>query len=458
MFWVHRKVKVALIAAAAAAALAGSAVFAAAAAAPPPASEPAGVDVGAKLAALEAEIRQLKSDQAAQRVQQQEVKTTEELVKDADRHSQLLDAQGVLAGWTGGRFVLQSEDGQYLAHPWLQLQFRNVTLYRQDAKQKGTSDDIQNGFETRRLKFGVDGNLFGKQLTYFTQFAVDRHNGNVQLEQAWIKYQFDDSPLAVRAGQFKDPLDHEQLGSSKTLPVMDRSFTNDQFANGEGFVKGVSLIYDAGKALRAEAGFHGGLRNFNTNFQQYPTSGIPTNWGSAARVEYKAFGGWKDYDQTSAYGLKQNTLVFGGGADYTETGHAAALVHVGDVQYQAANGLSLYGAYLGRYTRRNTAAQVATYDSSVRGQVAWALDRHWEPYARYEYVHFNGHEFAAGTETNIHVITAGVNYYLYGQAFKVSADVSVLPNGSPVNDDGFGLLADNGHTEIVGRVQFQLLL
>jgi hypothetical protein len=427
-------------------------------AADPPAA-PTTRDLNARLEALEAEITQIKAQQATQAQKQAETHTADELLKDANRHSQFLDAQGVLAGWTGGKFVLQSEDGNFLAHPWLQLQFRNVTTYRQDAKQGGTADDTQNGFEIRRLKFGVDGNLFGKQLTYFTQFAVDRKSGNVQLEQAYAKYQIDASPFAVRAGQFKDPLDHEQLASSKTFPAIDRTFTNDQFANAEGFVKGVSFIFDPNKTVRSEVAFHDGLRNFNTNFQDYPTTGTPANWGAAARVEFKAFGAWKDYEQISAYGVKQHTLVFGAGADYTETGHSSALVHVVDAQFQTKRGLSLYGAYLGRYTKSSIAAKGAdTYDPTVRGQIAWAIDKHWEPYGRYEYVHFDSREFAAGTETNVQVITGGVNYYLYGQSFKVSADVQYLPNGSPVNDDGIGVLVSNGKTEIVGRIQFQLLL
>ena len=415
-------------------------------------------DLEDRINSLQTEINQLKAEQSAMRAQDEQRQQTQELFKDAQSHSQLLDAQGVLAGYTNGRFILQSEDGKFLAHPWLQLQFRNVTDFREGVKHNGADDDTQNGFETRRLKFGADGNLFGNQLTYFTQFAVDRHTGNVQMEMAWAKYQFDDSPFAIRGGQFKDPLDHEQLATSRLFPAIDRSLIDDVFANAEGFVKGVSFIYDPASSVRAEFAYHGGLRNFDTNFQQYPTAGIPTNWATAARIEVKPFGKWKEYEQITAYGIKENTLVFGAGADYTETGHSDALVHVADGQYQTASGLSIYAAYLGRYATRNTSAKVDTYDPTARLQAAWAINSHWEPYARYEYIHFNGHEFAKGTELNVHVITAGVNYYLYGQSFKVSGDVSYLPNGVPVNDDGFGLLANNGRDEVVGRMQFQLLL
>ena len=410
-----------------------------------------------KIDVLEDEVRQLKAQQGALR-QQQQVEL-ENAASNADAHADLLDVQGLTAGYSDGRFLLRSEDGNFLLHPWLQFQFRNTTSYRENGKAGGKQDDTQTGFEVRRLKFGLDGNLFSPDLTYLFQFAVDRKSGNVQLEQAWAKYHLHDSPFAIRAGQFKDPLDHEQLAASRYFPALERTFIDDVFANAEGFVKGVSAIYDPGNIVRAEAAFTGGLRNFNTNFQQFPTMGIPTNWGAAGRVDYKAFGGWRDYDQITAYGIRRDTLVFGAGADYTETGHSDALVHVGDVQYQTKSGWSLYGAYLGRYTARNTAAKGAdTYDPTARFQVAWAVDSHWEPYARYEYVHFDRREFAAHTQTNVQVIAAGVNYYLYGTSAKVSVDVSYLPSGSPVNDDGSGTLLDNGHGEIVGRVQLQIVL
>lgn len=422
----------------------------------PPSTQPA--DVNARIDALEAEINQLRQQQAEQKAEQQKI-VTQQVLRDAEHHSQLMDAQGVLAGYTNGRFILQSDDGKYLMHPWLQLQFRYVANWRDGGKDKGMENDYQGGFEVRRLKFGVDGNLFGDQLNYFTQFAVDRHTGNLQLEMAWIKYQFDHSPFAVRAGQFKAPIDHEQLATSRLFPAIDRTFVDDAFLNGEGFVKGVSLIYDPGTFVRSEVAYTGGLRNYNTNFLPYPNAGSPATWGASGRVELKAFGKWKDYEQITAYGISEDSLVFGAGADYTEISGSGAILQVVDGQWQTRGGLSLYAAYLGRYTANNPAAKGAyTYDPTARFQVAWAIDKHWEPYARYEYVHFDGREFPKGTQTNVEILTVGGNYYVYGQGFKISADVSYLPNGVPVNDDAFGLLVNNGRAEVVGRIQFQLLL
>ena len=208
------------------------------------------------------------------------------------------------------------------------------------------------------------------------QFAVDRHTGNVGLEMAWVKYRIDGTPFAVRAGQFKDPLDHEQLAASRFFPAIDRTYIDDTFANTEGFLKGVSAIFDPGTSVRGEAAYTGGLKNYNTNFQAFPTN--LADWGAAGRAEFKAFGDWKDYERISAYGITRRSLVFGVGADYTEIGHAAALVHVADVQYQSTNGWSLYGAYLGRYNRgiapKNSKSKltVDTYDPTFRFQASYA--------------------------------------------------------------------------------------
>lgn len=431
-----------------------------------PASEPA-ADVNAQLQSVRSLMQQVKEQEQSLAKQQEKLEALQQqqaafnaAERDADRRAQLLDVHNLSAGFTSGRgFFLASEDGNFLLHPWLQFQFRNTTALRHEVSRG--IDDTQNGFEVRRLKFGVDGNLFSPDLSYMFQFAVDRHTGNVGLEMAWVKYRFDQSPFAVRAGQFKDPVDHEQLAASRFFPAIDRSYVNDTFVNSEGFVKGVSAIFDPGTWVRGEAAFTGGLKNYNTNFQPYPTN--VATWGSAARVEFKPFGNWKDYERISAYGIERRTLVFGLGADYTETGHAGALVHVADVQYQSTNGWSLYGAYLGRYNRgltpKNSKSKlgVDTYDPSVRFQAAWALDAHWEPYGRYEYVHFDSREFAKATQTNVQVITGGVNYYLYGQAAKLSLDLNYLPNGSPTSDDGFGILTDNGHNELVARAQVQVV-
>ena len=141
------------------------------------------------------------------------------------------------------------------------------------------------------------------------------------------------------------------------------SYLTDVFANGDAFVQGVTLIYDHGGALRAEGGITDGLRSSNTNFQDYPTT--TADWGAAARVEYKLFGNWKDYDRMTAFGDKDSVLVIGAGADYTEAGDTGQFTHDVDIVYKTPNSLSIYGGYLGRYTRDNQGSPGSNGGSST---------------------------------------------------------------------------------------------
>jgi len=417
-----------------------------------------------KINALQGEIEKLKaqvSDNAAHDQQAAQTQATNAAVlRDADEHSQLLQLESLNAGWSQGRFLLQSTDGRYLLHPWFQVQARNVTTFREDAKQQGLGDDTQNGWEVRRLKFGFDGNVITPDLTYMLQFAVDRKTGTTQLEMGWAKYHVPGTPFSIRGGQFKEALDHEQLLTSKFFAAADRTIINDFFIGGEGFVQGASLVVDGGGALRGEVDVTDGIKSFNNNFQDYPTAGIPADWGTNGRVEFKLFGDWADYDHLANLGTKKNTLVLGAGADYTEAGHSATLTHIVDAHFQSPSGFGLYGAYLGRYTKDNTIGKVTadTYDATFRAQASYAIGQHWEPFVQYEYIQFDGREFSAGVKDTLHAIRAGVSYYLYGHNAKFTLDATYLPNGSPINDDGTGVLLNNNHNEIVGRAQFQLLL
>ena len=80
------------------------------------------------------------------------------------------------------------------------------------------------------------------------------------------------------------------------------------------------------------------------------------------------------------------------------------------------------------------------------------------PTSTSQYEGYQGTELAPGTENTVHDITVGMNYYLHGQAAKFTMDVSYLPNGTPVSDDGSGVLSNNGKNELLLRAQFQLLL
>ena len=77
----------------------------------------------------------------------------------------------------------------------------------------------------------------------------------------------------------------------------------------------------------------------------------------------------------TAVKVKDPLLVFGVGADYSERGRANQTVVAADAFYSDPSGLSLYGAFVDRYTNHNfgfagqtgTGASFGTPDPAVAG-------------------------------------------------------------------------------------------
>ncbi|CAN5548633.1 hypothetical protein BH10PLA1_BH10PLA1_08060 [soil metagenome] len=435
--------------------LAGTALLAASAAAlaADPAATPSD-DIQKQLNDLQAKVSQLQDQQ-----KQNDQATINSVLSDAHQRSlNLADSVPFGTNWEAGKFSLRSEDGNFVLHPWFQLQFRGVANYRDDVAGES---DTASGFELRRMKFGVDGNLYYKDTTYLFNWATDRNTGNLVLEEAWVRTKFADD-WSIRGGQLKDPFAHESIVSSKKLLAADRTLVTDFFTGGDNFVQGVALGYQH-DALQTEVALTDGSNEANRNFQDFPTNAW--DYGVAGRAQYKLMGDWKDYDQFSAMKVKNDLLVIGGGVDFSQAGNTNQILHTVDAQYSSTTGLGVFGALYGRYTMNSPknglttpAAENDTYDWGAVAQVSYLIpDTKWEPFARYDYLGFDSDTVAANVEQHVHEITAGVNYYMHGHDAKFTLDVMYLPNGSPVSDSGSDVLSSTDD-EIVVRGQFQLLL
>ena len=407
--------------------------------------------------------------------------TPDDLIRDIERR-QSLQMNPIMAGWDPAKgFVIRSEDGNFLFHPWAFIQVREATNYRPRAKAGG-GDSTDSGLELPRMKMIFDGNMFTPNFTYQFIWAVGTEGsaaptgGALFLQDAWGRYHIPGTPFAVRAGNIRDPFDHEQVLFGTRSLTPERSIVNNVMANGDNIVKGVTLAYgfDAphpggeSSPVRFEAGYTGGMRNTDTSFQPYPAN--PASWGAAGRVDFKFFGKWMDYTQFTSLDDKEPLLVAGLGADYTEAGSTRQFSHVGDIQFDTPNGLSLYAAYLGRYTTNNSGppgsngAQTTpgvypdTYDSTLRFQVGYLFGRHFEPFARYEYLHFSNIELPrTAAHDTIQDITIGFNYYLVSHRMKISAAASYLPDGSPIANTQSDLLTSR-RNQVIVQVQYQLMI
>jgi hypothetical protein len=445
------------------------------------AAEPTQQELLEQIKALQAKVERLENRQDSQAAQTQPAATqasepapasTGSVQGDAERRSNPLMMQGgsFTAGYNKGKFIIQDDAGNFVFHPNLQFMPRFAANNRDNAKHKGEDSDFQSGFELRRMKLGFDGNVFVPNFTYNFLWATDRNSGNLVLEEAWAKFAFKSGPFNnffIKGGQFKDPFAHESLTSSKRLLAAERTLLNDVFTGGDNFVQGVSVGWDDGEKgspFRAEVAYTDGANGANQNFQDFPTN--KANFGVAGRVEYLAFGKWAQYEDFTTVGGKPDDkmLVLGAGVDLTEAGDTDTLLHTVDAQFETGK-LGLYAAYLGRTIEDAkigsgaSATNVNGYDWGFIVQAAYLVNEHLEPFVRYDFINFDEDLLASTVKENqVHEIAVGANYYFKGHAAKFTADVTYLPNGTPVANTGGDILASDDEAEFVFRAQFQLLL
>jgi hypothetical protein len=424
-------------------------------------------DVAQELQALRARIQQLETQEAARAAKADaaaQAKTVESVIADADARSQLLQMQGFTAGWNKGKFILQSENGDFTLMPGFWMQLRYVANYREEDAANTVDGDAaaESGFEVRRMKLAFDGNAFGPNFKYRFLFNTNRSNGEVFLEEAFGTYKFNNW-LGLKAGQYKDPTFHEELTSDMRQLAAERSLVN--FTLGGGVtdrVQGVALIVDDGpdgSAFRGEAGFTDGPNSKNTSFVDGGGSAFlgqaSPDFGLYARGEYLFTGDWKNYEDFTPIGTEKTLVVAGGGASYSQAGDNNMLLHTVDVQYERGP-VGAYAAYYGAYT--DQAGAGSFYDAGLLVQASYMFTPKWEAFGRYEFIYLDD-ERDTGEDT-FNVIAAGVNYYMSrSHAAKLTVDLSYLPDGTPINADGAGILdPDADGDQFVLRGQFQLML
>ena len=419
------------------------------------AGEPTAAELKAQIEALQRQVERLEAKQ------QQRADTTvkDEVMADAQKRS----TPAMTGGYEDGKFILRAPDGSFSLSPGAQLQFRYVANSRDDDT---VGDDFEDGFDVRRAKFSFAGNVINKDTTYNFQWETSENNGEVTLEEAWVRFKVRED-WHLRLGQIKDDVFHEETISSKRQLTVERSLLNELLAGGQtDYVQGARVEWDATDALRLNAMIHDGYNSDNTPFTESGgTSSVgvtPTEWGFSGRVEYFASGAdaKKQYDDFSAMKNKSGLLVFGLGADYSIAGDSHALFHSADVQWENTNGLGVYGAIIGLerdIDANDPAGAGSTYDWGFLVQAAYMLNSKWEVFGRWDITFLDDDVLAPTDEDTINEFTVGLNRYLNGHNAKFTFDASYLPDGSPNNESGIGVLATDEES-FVFRGQFQLLL
>ncbi|MGD0460969.1 MAG: FlxA-like family protein [Tepidisphaeraceae bacterium] len=458
-----------------------------------------------KIDQLESKVEALEAQQNQTQAQSTSdgAATMSKIQSDANSQSQLLSPGTVGSGYdpaTG--FHISSDDGNFYLHPWVLSQFRGAINDRQSiqpaannhpnggAAVPGSGSKETDGFEIHHLMLGANGHVMNLQ--YYLMIDTPSTGGGETLQDAYCTYRFGDtSPIRLKAGQFVDPVWHESNVDDGHLLAVDRSLVgvllggNTGLNNGAERVQGIGLKYDS-DFIRGEFDLTDGYNTANTPFFNTPAgANLPaTDFGWSGRVEVKVLGdetAWDGYNSLSAEGDKTDSIIAGGGFEWTEAANFDNIFLTIDGQYTSPTGLNLYAALLENYAAFSDNGQPpqSALNQAISGtypnfgfiaQGGYKFTPEIEGFARYDLAILNS-RFAdvaafgnknpgpgSKATANNHEFTVGVNYYLYGYRAKVTGDLSFLPNGSAVDAPGLGILANQGHSEWVGRVQFQLAI
>lgn len=421
-------------------------------------------DLQAEIAALRAEVAQLKQAQGDNWLNErraQEVKSLiREVLADADSRSTLLQ-EGMTAGHNGKNFFLASADGAFELGITGQIQFRWVSDFQGDDVR---SDDWEGGFQLRRAKLGFAGHIADPRLTYDIVLAADREDGSVEVEDAIIGYSYSDE-LTLMGGKFKLPFLRQELISSKRQLAVDRGLVTEFFTLDRS--EQIALNW-ASDTLRAAISFNDGAD------EEFSTAGADAvEYAFTGRIDAKLAGDWDQAKDLANWDRDTLGVFIGGAAHYQAgDGNNADFGSESEANYFAwtvdglveTGGLSVLGAFTGGHIEWDD--NIGAADRDMYGaliEAGYMVSDKLQPFARWEWL-----DDDADATDDLQAVTAGVNYFLNGHAAKFTTDVVYVYEGSAVSNpfgnsfssDGLGIseFASAEDEELwVLRAQFQLL-
>lgn len=270
------------------------------------------------------------------------------------------------------------------------------------------------------------------------------NNGNFQLEDAYVKYAFDNN-WDVRFGQFKLPILTEDLIGDGYQQSIDRSFVTETYRQQRS--QGIQVGYTA-DSFRVLGAFSDGWRSANTDYNNPNES----DYAVTLRVDGKFAGDWNQWNQFSSWQNSQFAAFLGGAVNWQQGGKTGtpgdAQTNLNQANYLLwtidgqvkGNGWNLYGAFIGSNARTlNTALGAGQSLNSYGWQIqgGWFATQQIEIFGRYDGLYANNSLGAAQAAGGVsprtwNFIDFGVNYYLFpeSQTAKISADCVIGLNKS----------------------------
>lgn len=377
------------------------------------------------------------------------------VLDDAETRKQL-NSSGAVAGYDRNFFVA-STDGKFRLNVNGQVQTRfswNQVPGSALVPTPGLpSTASEYGFEMQSVRINLFGHVFDPSWEYRVQFAYERDGAQnltpLRFEDVYLQKALGNG-FYVRAGQWMNFFNYEQIVSYKTLQFADRSLVNQYFSTL--FVQGVLLGWES-EQVRLYASYNDGANNRDVGVIQ--ARGNQTDYALTGRVEWKPFGAWGQFADMQGWRGSPLALMVGAGINWQRaSGDLSARGIVGNGQLTPTvlspanfltwavdanlrgDGWSFWAAFLGNVVSDvNAAGQAAGVDDAlslgvvVQGGVFVADGT--ELIGKYEglWVESGVSGFSAGTfnpgaldQQTLGVITLGVNQYFNKNGAKVTLD------------------------------------
>ncbi len=453
------------------------------------------------------EIKDLKEQQGDKWLSEARATQIRGVVADvlADSQSRAsLQSADATAGYDRN-FFIASADGNFRLNIEGQMQARFAFNTVPASSLPPASRDRTNlrneyGFEFRRIRMNFFGHVFDPSWTYRIQWAYERDGENsgrpLAFEDAFIQKALGGG-WYVRAGQWKNFLNYEEIASSRTQQFVERSAVNQYFSTQ--FVQGAMLGWESEQYRVYAAYIDGGA---NRNIGVISNTGNATQWAFDGRVEWKLAGAWGQFRDMQGWHGSDFAVMLGAAANVQRAGgnpppgrvtvgngNLPNLTGMGTVNDQVSlvtytadanvrgDGWSGWAAFLGnsvydggRIARSVRVEGTNSYGVVVQGGVF--LTNAVELIARYEGLWVdsdNDNPTIANplVAQSLNIVTLGVNWYFHQNAVKLTLDGGWAMNPVRFNQGLYGQSlggADwrasqtgKGVGETVVRCQLQLL-
>ena len=357
-------------------------------------------------------------------------------------------------------FYVRTCDKNYSLKVNGMIQFRHYADWRDTTM----GDDFEQGFVVERAPLIFSGNVISPRLKYWYILQSSRVTGTSFLEEGKMIYTFENG-IQFQAGRFRNPafLREMDVSYARQLAV-ERSYYNSVFATG--VLQGITLSKQ-NDWLRW-IGFLNDGRGSGSSARNKDFYHNNSDMAISLATDIKFFGEWAQYGDFPSWPDEEPALFLGMemfyenpemGDDDPANNLNHFISYATDLTYES-HGFAAFGSLVAR----NSMAE--SQDINQYGALCQAsyqvIPNHFEPFARYEYIWFDGFTDVGSRATpvndsNLNILTAGFNWYFHRHGCKLTIEAIHAFNEVPFASPNVGLLADeageSGQTVLSSQIQ-----